>query len=196
MPADSPTSWIDLEGYRAPPYQGRGPLMRGLWYLVSGVFFETCLFPFGRLKPSLLKLFGANLGRGIVIKPGVKIKFPWRLTTGDHVWIGEKVWIDNLADVSLGSHVCLSQGAYLCTGSHDYRSRGFDLVTRPITVGDGAWIAARAILLPGCTVGANAMVGAGSVASGEIPPAVLAAGNPATVVRAREPVSPSGDKPT
>ncbi len=187
------TSWIDLEGYRAPPYQGRGPIVRGLWYVVSAILFETCLFPFGRLKPSILRLFGARLGKGVVIKPGVKIKFPWRLSTGDYVWIGEKVWIDNLADVALGSHVCLSQGVYLCTGSHDHRSRGFDLVMRPIHVGDGTWIAARALLLPGCTVGANAIVGAGSVASGEIPAEVLAAGNPAAIVRAREPMTPGGE---
>jgi len=190
LPDSSTTSWINLAGYRAPSYQGRGPIVRVFWYVVSALLFETCLLPFGRLKPPLLRLFGAKLGRGVVIKPGVKIKFPWRLTTGDHVWIGEKVWIDNLAEVTLGSHVCLSQGAYLCTGSHDHRSRGFDLVTRPITVGDGAWIAARAILLPGCKVGANTIVGAGSVASGDIPPEVLAAGNPATIVRPRDPMAP------
>lgn len=170
--------------------------MRVLWYVVSAILFETCLFPFGRLKLPLLRLFGAKLGDGVVIKPGVKIKFPWRLTTGDHVWIGEKAWIDNLADVTLGSHVCLSQGVYLCTGSHDHRSRGFDLITRPITVGDGAWIAARAILLPGCTVGANSIVSAGSVASGEIPQGVVAGGNPALTIRARDPIPPSGEGPT
>ena len=184
-------SWIDLKGYRAPPYQGRGPAVRLLWYVVSALLFETSLLPCGKIKPFLLRLFGAKLGDDVVVKPGVKIKFPWRLSTGDHVWLGEKVWIDNLADVHLGSHVCLSQQAYLCTGSHDHRSRGFELVTRPITVGDGVWIAARAILLPGCNVGANSLVGAGSVASGDIPPGVLVAGNPATVLRPREPIAES-----
>lgn len=179
-------AWINLEGYRAPDYQGRGPLVRLVWYVVSLVVFESRLFPCGWLKPLLLRLFGAQLGTGVVIKPRVKVKFPWRLSAGDYVWLGEGVWIDNLADVAIGSHVCLSQEAYLCTGSHDHRRRGFDLVTRPIFVGNGAWIAARAMLLPGSRVGPNAIVSAGSVVAGEVAAGVIVGGNPAVKVRDRE----------
>jgi putative colanic acid biosynthesis acetyltransferase WcaF len=160
--------------------------VRGLWYIVSLLVFESRLFPCGWLKPLILRLFGAQLGRGVVVKPRVKIKFPWRLTAGDHVWIGEEVWIDNLAEVTVGSHVCLSQSVYLCTGSHDHRSPGFELVTRPIRIGNGAWIAARALLLPGCSVGANSIVAAGSVVSGEVDEGIVVAGNPAQKLKGRE----------
>lgn len=184
--SESQSSWIDLSNYRAPNYQGRGLVVRILWYAVSVVVFQTCLFPFGRLKLLLLRLFGAKLGAGVVVKPQVKIKFPWRLTVGEHAWIGEGAWIDNLADVTIGSHVCLSQEVYLCTGSHDYRSRGFELVTQPIVIGDGAWIAARATVLPGTTIGPNAIITAGSVARGEVEAAAIMGGNPAVWIASRE----------
>jgi putative colanic acid biosynthesis acetyltransferase WcaF len=122
---------------------------------------------------------------GCRIKPGLRVKFPWRLVLGDHCWLGEAVWIDNLAPVSLGDRVCLSQGAYLCTGNHDFRSLGFDLVAQPILIGSQAWVAARAVLAPGTRVGAGAVVGLGAVASGEIAPAVIVRGNPAVVVGPR-----------
>lgn len=183
---ENETAWIDLTDYRAPDYQGRGPVVRLLWYFVSLVVFQTGLFPFGRIKPSILRLFGAQVGKGLVVKPYVRIKFPWRLTTGDHVWIGEETWIDNLADVTLGSHICISQGCYFCTGSHNHRSRGFELETKPIVVGSGAWIAARTTLLPGAKVGANAIVAAASVVSGDVEPATIAGGNPAKFIKHRE----------
>ena len=138
------------------------------------------------VKARLLRLFGARIGRGLVIKPHVRIKYPWRLAVGDHCWIGEGVWIDNLADVTLGSHVCLSQGAYLCTGSHDHRRRTFDLITRPIRVEDGAWVAARTTLLPGVTVGANALVAGGSVVVKDVEAGAIVVGNPAAAIGRRE----------
>ncbi len=111
----------------------------------------------------------AKLGRGLVIKPRVWIKYPWRLVVGNHCWIGQGVGIDNLVDVRIGSHVCLSQQVYLCTGSHDYRRRSFDLITQPIEIGDGAWLGVRALVLPGVTVGANAIAAGGSVVVKDVP---------------------------
>lgn len=120
-----------------------------------------------------------RVGRGLVIKPNVRVKYPWRLAVGDYCWIGQGAWIDNLADVVLGSHVCVSQEVYICTGSHNYRARGFDLIARPILVGDGAWLGARSLLLGGVTVAANAVVAAGSVVTKDVPAATIVAGQPA-----------------
>lgn len=139
------------------------------------------------VKARLLRLFGARIGHGVVIKPNVRIKCPWRLTVGDHCWIGQGVWIDNIEDVRIGSHVCVSQLAYFCTGSHDYRRAAFDLAARPIEVHDGAWIGARAMLLPGVSIGANAIVAGGSVVAKSVDPAAIVGGNPANHIARREP---------
>jgi len=144
-------------------HPGRGLVVRTLWYFLSVVFFESGFFPVIAIKPVLLRAFGASIGTGVVIKPRVRIKYPWRLSIGDHCWIGEEAWIDNLADVSVGPHSVISQGAYLCTGSHNHRVETFDLITAPIRIGAGAWICARAILLAGATIDDGVVVSAGSV---------------------------------
>ena len=136
-------AWVNLSLYDNRSYSpGRNRFVCALWYFVSLLVFESGWIPLGAVKRLLLRLFGARIGCGLVIKPQVWIKYPWRLVVGDHCWIGQGVCIDNLADVQLGSHVCISQQVYLCTGSHDYRKPSFDLITRPVTVDDGAWLGA------------------------------------------------------
>jgi putative colanic acid biosynthesis acetyltransferase WcaF len=98
----------------------------------------------------------------------VRVKFPWRLSIGAHSWIGESVWIDNLDEVKIGSNACVSQGVYFCTGSHDWSSPRFDLVTRPIEIGDEAWICAKACVGPGVRVGRGAILTLGSVATQDL----------------------------
>jgi putative colanic acid biosynthesis acetyltransferase WcaF len=182
-------SWGDLSRYDNRGYSpGRGTLVRALWYLVSLLVFEGAWVPCYAPKRWLLRLFGARIGRGLVIKPRVWIKYPWRLAVGDHCWIGQGVCIDNLADVGIGSHVCLSQQVYLCTGSHDYRKRSFDLITRSIEIGDGAWLGVRVLVLPGVTVGANAIAAGGSVVVKDLPAATIVAGQPARALPVPRPV--------
>ena len=108
------------------------------------------------------------------------------MAAGDHCWIGQGAWIDNLADVRLGSHVCVSQQVYICTGSHDYHKSSFDLITRSVKVGSGAWIGAKALVFGGVSVGANAVVAGGSVVTKDVPAATIVAGNPARPVATRE----------
>ncbi len=142
---------------------GRGLLVRSVWYVISLVVFESGWFPVSSLKCGLLRMFGAGIGFNVVVKPNVRIKYPWRLRVSDHCWIGQDVWIDNLDIVTLESDVCISQGAYLCTGSHDHRSPSFELKTAPILIKHGAWVAARAILLPGAVVEQCEVISAGTV---------------------------------
>ncbi|MEM6799641.1 MAG: WcaF family extracellular polysaccharide biosynthesis acetyltransferase [Planctomycetota bacterium] len=176
-------SWTNLAAYTNDGYSpGRGFVWQLLWYYVGLVFFESGWFPFQSFKPRLLRLFGAKIGEGVVIKPNVRIKYPWLLEIGDHCWIGQDVWLDNLAMVRIGSHVCVSQGAYFCTGSHNHQTRTFKLAEAPITVSDGAWLAAKCMLLAGVEVGANALVAAGSVVSKDVPPATIVGGVPARVL--------------
>lgn len=133
----------------------------------------------------LLRLFGARIGEGVCIKPAVRVTFPWRLSIGDHSWIGEDVWIDNLEHVEIGRNCCISQGAYLCTGSHDWSRQSFDLIVRPIVIGDCAWIAAKACVAPGVSCGIGAVLSLGSVATADLAPWNIYSGTPAVAVRTR-----------
>jgi putative colanic acid biosynthesis acetyltransferase WcaF len=178
--------WVSLGAFRAGNYTpGRSALVCGLWYVVSLVIFQSGWFPFYGIKRWLLRVFGATVGRAVVIKPHVRIKFPWRCAIGNDCWIGEDVWIDNLAAVRIANDVCLSQAVYLCTGSHDHRNVTFDLIVKPIVIEEQAWIAARSMVLQGVTIGRGAVVAAGSLVTGDVPSGVIAAGCPCRVIGER-----------
>jgi putative colanic acid biosynthesis acetyltransferase WcaF len=176
----------DLSAFRNPEYDpGRGFVTRTIWYFVSVLLFESGWFPVSGIKTRILRLFGARVGSGVVFKPNLRIKYPWRLRIGDHCWIGQGVWIDNIEDVTIGNHVCVSQLAYFCTGNHDHRSRAFDLIAKPIIVQNGAWIGARTTLMGGITVFANAITAAGSVVVKDVAAATIVGGSPARQIATR-----------
>jgi putative colanic acid biosynthesis acetyltransferase WcaF len=132
------------------------------------------------LRVALLRAFGARVGERVVIRSRVNVTFPWRLTLGDDIWIGEEVLILTLAPVVIESDVCLSQRAFLCTGSHDFRKDAFDLVTRPVTIRRGTWIASHAFIAPGVEIGAGSIISAGAVVFESVPDRSLVRGNPAS----------------
>jgi putative colanic acid biosynthesis acetyltransferase WcaF len=157
-----------------------------LWYYLGSPIVRSYFLPITALKVFILRRFGATIGRGVNIKPGVQIKFPWRLSVGHHVWIGENAWIDNVVQVTIDDHVCISQGVYLCTGNHDWRDPNFALQAAPITIASGAWIAAQATIGPGVTVGQGAVLGLGSVTGRSLEPMTIYAGNPAQAIKSRQ----------
>lgn len=180
------TNKVSLASFNNDRYNpGAGAIKRTLWYFVNVLFFINPLNPVSALKVWLLRLFGASVGKGVVIKPGVNIKYPWLLTIGDHVWVGEQVWIDNLAEVKLAANVTISQGAMLLTGSHDYKKTSFDLITGRIILEEGAWVGAKAIVCPGVTCGSHSVLAAGSVATSDLAPYTIYQGNPAAAKRKR-----------
>ncbi len=183
----TPVGRTDLSRFDNRPVYNPGPRWKVLlWFIVNRFVLNTYLpLPVG-LKRTVLRWFGARIGTGVMIKPAVSIKYPWLLTVGNYVWIGEQVWIDNLSQVTLGDHVCLSQGAMLLTGNHDYRQPTFDLVTRPITLDDGVWIGAKAVVCPGLRCGSHAVLAVGSIATKPLEPYGIYQGNPAVWVRRRE----------
>lgn len=156
----------DLSTYSTGDYSpGRGKLVVVCWYLVNILFFKNSLSVFSGFKRLLLRLIEAEIGQGVIIKPNVNIKYLWRLKVGKHSWIGEGVWIDNFAEVKIGSHVCLSQGAMLLTGNHNYKKESFNLVTEPITLEDGVWIGAQSVVCPGVHCNSHSILAVGSVAN-------------------------------
>jgi Acetyltransferase (isoleucine patch superfamily) len=171
--------------------RGAGRAHEAVWLFVSLVLFRLCPLSLSPLKCAVLRAFGARVGIGVTIKPQVKITFPWRLTIGDHVWLGEECWLLNLDEIVIGNNVCISQRAFLCTGSHDYRISSFDLITKPIVLQDGCWIGAGSWIGQGVTVGVESILTAGSVAIRNLEPAGIYRGNPAKFLRWRTVTTPA-----
>jgi len=178
---------IDLSRFDNSWYNpGRGILVRTVWYFINALFLQNPLNPSSKLKVFILKMFGAKIGLGVVLKPSINIKYPWNLEIGDYSWIGEGAWLDSLGKIKIGQHCCLSQGVYFCTGNHDWTDPAFGLIVKPITVEDGAWVGARATVLPGVTIGSRSVLAAGSVVAKNTIPNMIYAGDPAQPVKERK----------
>ncbi len=178
---------MDLKNYEKKDVAGVPFLKVLLWYYLGSALVRSGCFPFYRIKVACLRLFGATIGKNVVIKPGVRIKFPWKLEIGDYSWVGEDAWIDNLDWVRIGKNVCISQGVYLCTGSHDWGDALFGLKTAPIVIEDQCWLAAKSAVGPGVTVRQGAILALGGVTSKSLEPMKVYRGNPAEFVRERKP---------
>ena len=165
--------------------KGAGFIKQTLWYFTNALFVRASWNPFMGIKIALLKAFGAKIGKGLVIKNNVCIKFPWKITIGDNVWLGEYAWIDNLDYVTIGNNVCISQGALLLTGNHDYTCSSFDYRNAPIVIETGAWIGAKCIVCPGVTVHSHAILTVGSIATKDMEEYTIYKGNPAIKIRDR-----------
>ena len=156
-----------------------------LWHFVGFPIVRARFLPLVWIKRFVLELFGAKIGKDVVIKSGIRVKYPWKLKIGDYSWIGEDVWIDNMAFVEVGSNVCISQGIYLCTGNHDWSKRNFAVSVEPITIEDGVWVGAKAVICPNVTLGSHSVVTVGSVATKNTEPYKIYQGNPAVYLRDR-----------
>jgi putative colanic acid biosynthesis acetyltransferase WcaF len=177
---------VDLSRFSNSGFdRGASRFKEMLWVLVRCLFFAPTWPLPGAFRVFWLRWFGAKVGKGVVIRSRVNITFPWKLTLGDHVWLGEECWLLNLAPIVIGSHVCISQRAFLCTGNHDYKSPAFDLITGAISVEPGAWIGADAFVGPGVAVGNHAVLTAGSVATSDLQAFGIYRGNPAVKVKER-----------
>ena len=177
----------DLARYDNSWYSpGRGLLIRSLWFFLGLPILRSSLNPSSALKRGLLRMFGAKLGKKVVLKPGVVVKYPWLLSIGENSWIGEGVCFDNVAGIDVGANVCISQAVYLCTGNHDWSDPDFRLVLGPIVVGSGTWLCLRSTICPGVTIGESAVVCAGAVVTRDVPAEEVHAGNPARFIRLRQ----------
>ncbi|MBH5388832.1 WcaF family extracellular polysaccharide biosynthesis acetyltransferase [Bradyrhizobium diversitatis] len=182
-----------LDQFRVPPgFRGRGAVVVLLWQVVQSTLFALSPQPFFAWRRFLLRLFGAKIGRKVLLRPTVRVTYPWKTEIGDYSWIGDHVELYSLDCISIGSHSVISQRSYLCTGSHDMADLAFSYITAPITVGDQVWIASDVFVAPGVKVGRGAVVGARSTVREDVPPEVVAIGEPARVVRDR--LASDGDK--
>jgi putative colanic acid biosynthesis acetyltransferase WcaF len=177
---------VDLSKFDNSWYKPGSFIKKAGWLLTSMIFLESPLpFPYF-LKSLILRLFGAKVGSSVTIKPRIKIKYPWFLRIGSDVWIGEGAWIDNLAPVEIHNNVCISQGVYLVTGSHDYKKITFDLIVKGIIIEEGVWVGAQALVCPGVRLRSHSVVSAGSKVFKDTEPYTVYRGNPAVPIKKRE----------
>jgi len=176
----------DLSKFTNDWYKPGNKLKIFLWYFINTFIINSSIFPFNKIKKIILKLFGAKIGVGVIIKPNVNIKYPWLLEIGNYVWIGEGVWIDNLANVKIGDNVCISQGAMLLCGNHNFKKTTFDLMVGKIIIENGVWIGAKTVVCPGVTCKSHSILTVGSIANKDLDEWGIYKGNPAVYIKRRE----------
>jgi putative colanic acid biosynthesis acetyltransferase WcaF len=159
-------------------------ILRFFWYWINAIFIKSSI-PGSAWRCFLLRLYGAKIGVGVVIKPCVNIKYPWNLQIGDYSWIGENVWIDNLTKVEIGNHCCISQGALLLCGNHNYKKQTFDLMVGTILLENGVWVGAKSVVTANVILKSHSVLAAGSIAIKNTEPYWIYAGNPAEKIRER-----------
>lgn len=176
----------DLSKYDNSWYNtGGGFVKRLIWYFTNEWFLNCGWNVSSGLKVRLLRMFGAKIGRGVMIKPHVNIKYPWNLTIGDYAWVGEGVWIDNLVPILIGANAVLSQGAMLLCGNHNYKKPTFDLMVGEIHIEEGAWVGAQCTVCPGVTMHSHSVLTVGSIATKDCEAYGIYQGNPAVKVKER-----------
>lgn len=187
-----PGGYQNLALFRVPDgFRGRSAYSVQLWWLVQATLFKwSPQFMYG-WRRTLLRGFGAKVGHGVIIRPTATVTYPWKVTVGDHAWIGDDVVLYSLGDISIGSHAVVSQGSYLCAGTHDYQSPRFDILARPIVIEAEAWVAAECFIAPGVTVHRGAVIGARSTVLSDMPEGMICVGYPARPVRVRLPEAAS-----
>ncbi|MEG1212475.1 MAG: colanic acid biosynthesis acetyltransferase WcaF [Leclercia sp.] len=176
----------ELNGFTVPKgFRGASSIKVQLWWAVQATLFAGSPQIAYRWRAFLLRLFGAKIGKNAVIRPSVKITYPWKLTLGDNAWVGDDAVLYTLGDISIGANSVVSQKSYLCTGSHDYMSQHFDIHAQPIVIGDKCWLATDVFVGPGVSIGDGTVIGARSSVFKSLPANKLCRGNPAVVIRER-----------
>lgn len=176
----------DNNPFEEASFSLRNRAMRALWGMVYHTLFRPSPRPFHRWRAFLLRMFGAQLGRHVHIYPSVKVWAPWNITCEDHVGVGDGATLYSMARIHLGHHVVVSQGAHLCTGTHDIHSLNFQLRSSPIYIGPRVWVCAEAFVAPGVGIAQGCVIGARTVVVKAVSPEwTVWAGNPARQVGVR-----------
>jgi len=176
----------DLNTFKLPKkFRGRNAFIVQLWWLVQAILFRTSpQFLYG-WRVFLLRLFGAKIGKKVIIRPSVKITYPWKLSIRGYNTLGDDVDLYTLGNIEIGNNVVISQRSYLCTGSHEYMKADFPIYQKPIKIHDQVWIATDVFIAPGVIIEDGSVVGARSSVFNNIPSNKICAGSPAKIIRER-----------
>jgi putative colanic acid biosynthesis acetyltransferase WcaF len=175
-----------MDQFRVPPgFRGRSTVYTQLWWIVQSTLFGMSPQVFYGWRRWLLRIFGARIGKGVILRPSVRVTYPWKLRVGDFCHIGDDVVLYTLAEIEIGDCAVISQRSYICTGSHDHTSPTFDIYARKIVIESEAWLATDVFVAPGVLIGSGAVVGARSSVFSDVPPGVIYVGSPARFVGTR-----------
>lgn len=168
-----------------PSFSLKNRIARVVWQFVWILLFRYSPKPLHGWRSFLLKCFGAHVGKGTHIYPGVKIWAPWNLVLMDECGIASGANLYSQGKISIGKRSVISQGVYLCAGTHDYTKKGFPLITKPINIGNYAWVAAEAFVHPGINIGDGCVIGARSVVTKSMPAWMVCTGHPCKSIKER-----------
>ena len=176
----------DLSKFKLPKnFRGKPGWYVQLWWIVQDTLFRwSPQFMYG-WRRFLLRLFGAKIGKKVLIRPTAKITFPWKVRIGDYSWIGDDVVLYSLGEIEIGNNVVISQRSYICTGSHDYTKIDFPIFAKKIIIEDEVWLATDVFVAPGVKIGKGTVVGARSSVFKDLPPGKICIGNPAKPIKDR-----------
>lgn len=176
----------DLSRFKVPShFRGKGLIYTQLWWFVQGSLFKfSPKFMYG-FRCFLLRLFGATIGRRVLIRPSAIVTYPWKLTVGDNSWIGDDAVIYNLGQIDIGSNVAIAHRVYLCTGNHDIDKVTFDIGAKPIVIEDEVWLPNDVFIGPGVTIGRGSVIGARSSVFADMPAGMVCFGYPCVPVKKR-----------
>ena len=166
-------------------FRGRSKLYVQLWWSVQYLLFKPSPQVFYGFRRFILRLFGAQIGKKVIIRPSATITYPWKVKIGDYSWIGDDVELYSLGEIVIGSNTVISQRSYICAGTHDYKRIDFPLRSEKIVIEDECWIATDVYVAPGVTVGKGTIVGARSSVFRSLPAGKICVGSPAAVVKER-----------
>ena len=185
----------DLSRFNLPAgFRGRSAVVVQLWWLVQSTLFHgSPQFAYG-FRRWLLRVFGARVGPGVLLRPSVSITYPWKVVIEEHAWIGDDVVLYSLGEIHIGGHAVVSQGSYVCAADHDYRQVDFPIRARPVRIDDQVWIGAEVFVGPGVHIAQAAVVGARSAVFADLPAAMLCLGTPCRPVGPRQMAAPPANE--
>ncbi len=176
----------NLDTFSVPSnFRGKSKFYVQIWWIVQAILIRPSPQVLYGWRRFWIRLFGAKIGHNVLIRPSVKITYPWKVSIGDYSWIGNNVELYSLGPIQIGHHTVISQQSYLCTGSHDYDKPSFDIISKPVIVGNYCWLAADVYVAPGITIGDGSIIGARSSVFKDIPENLICYGNPARVIKKR-----------
>jgi putative colanic acid biosynthesis acetyltransferase WcaF len=166
-------------------FRGKSSITVQIWWFIQATLFAWSPQFLYKWRNFLLRSFGAKIGMNVIIRPSVKVTYPWKLVIGDNAWVGDNVELYTLGEITIGKNAVVSQRSYLCTGSHDHKSEAFDIYAKPIVIEDEAWLATDVYIAPGITIGKGAVIAARSSVFKNMPAGMICMGSPAKPIKPR-----------